>query len=151
MTPTLLDRATGTLLASAAGDALGAGYEFGPPLPDDQPVRMAGRRGVAGPRRRGMGRMGAGGRGGTFGWAPGEWTDDTSMAVPIAQVLADGVRSPSRARSRGSAHGARAVPGAWREKLHGWPGLDADGLSDLAVRAVRHGAAGRPDQPGTAG
>ncbi|MCC2314189.1 ADP-ribosylglycohydrolase family protein [Cellulomonas xiejunii] len=70
MTSAHLDRAIGTLLGSAAGDALGAGYEFGPPLPDGQPVHMAG--------------------GGSFGWAPGEWTDDTSMAVPIAQVLADG-------------------------------------------------------------
>ena len=86
MTATLLDRATGTRLASAAGDALGAGYEFGPPLPDDQPVHMAG--------------------GGTFGWAPGEWTDDTSMAVPIAQVLADGVRWTTRRRwTASSRHG----------------------------------------------
>ncbi len=36
------DRAAGALLAMAAGDALGAGYEFGPPLADDVDVRMAG-------------------------------------------------------------------------------------------------------------
>src|SRR5919206_3892041 len=65
------DRASGVLLALAAGDALGAGYEFGPPLDDDVEVRMGG--------------------GGTFGWAPGEWTDDTSMAVPIAEVGAEGL------------------------------------------------------------
>jgi ADP-ribosyl-[dinitrogen reductase] hydrolase len=65
-----LDRACGVLLATAAGDALGAGYEFGPPLPDDAPVTMSG--------------------GGSLGWAPGEWTDDTSMAVAIAEVLAAG-------------------------------------------------------------
>jgi len=70
LTPAQTDRAIGALLGSAAGDALGAGYEFGPPLPDDQPVHMAG--------------------GGSFDWEPGEWTDDTSMAVPIARVLADG-------------------------------------------------------------
>src|SRR3954453_519070 len=64
------DRAAGVLLALAAGDALGAGYEFGPPLPDDLEVRMAG--------------------GGSFSWAPGEWTDDTSMAVAIAEVSATG-------------------------------------------------------------
>ncbi|MER3389277.1 MAG: ADP-ribosylglycohydrolase family protein [Microcella sp.] len=64
------DRAAGVLLGLAAGDALGAGYEFGPPLPDDAPVGMIG--------------------GGTFNWAPGEWTDDTSMAVPIAQAAARG-------------------------------------------------------------
>lgn len=65
-----LDRAVGVLLATAAGDALGAGYEFGPPLPESTPVTMIG--------------------GGTFGWAPGEWTDDTSMALVIAQAAATG-------------------------------------------------------------
>ena len=54
------------LLATAAGDALGAGYEFGPPLADDVEVTMRG--------------------GGGFGWAPGEWTDDTSMATAIAEA-----------------------------------------------------------------
>jgi ADP-ribosylglycohydrolase len=65
-----LDRACGVLLASAAGDALGAGYEFGPPLDDDVTVAMTG--------------------GGHFRWAPGEWTDDTSMAIAIAEVAATG-------------------------------------------------------------
>ncbi|MGQ0466160.1 MAG: ADP-ribosylglycohydrolase family protein [Sporichthyaceae bacterium] len=75
------DRACGVLLATAAGDALGAGYEFGPPLPAGTPVLMQG--------------------GGGFGWAPGEWTDDTSMAVAIARVAADGLdlREP-RAQDR---------------------------------------------------
>ncbi|MBT2500961.1 ADP-ribosylglycohydrolase family protein [Curtobacterium sp. ISL-83] len=65
------DRAIGAVLGSAAGDALGAGYEFGPPVPEPMPIRMAG--------------------GGTFEWAPGEWTDDTSMAVPILRLVASGV------------------------------------------------------------
>ena len=64
------DRACGVLLATAAGDALGAGYEFGPPLPDDAPVTMRG--------------------GGPCNWAPGEWTDDTAMAIAIAEVAATG-------------------------------------------------------------
>ncbi len=64
------DRAAGILLATACGDALGAAYEFGPPLPESIPVQMLG--------------------GGSFGWAPGEWTDDTSMAVVIAEVAATG-------------------------------------------------------------
>ena len=42
LTPAQLDRACGVLLATAAGDALGAGYEFGPPLPDDTVIEMAG-------------------------------------------------------------------------------------------------------------
>jgi len=58
------------MLATAAGDALGAGYEFGPPLPTDTQVQMKGGNG--------------------FNWAPGEWTDDTSMAVPILQMVAAG-------------------------------------------------------------
>ncbi|MCU0266477.1 MAG: ADP-ribosylglycohydrolase family protein [Actinomycetia bacterium] len=66
-----LDRAAGVLLAAACGDALGAGYEFGPALPVGTPVTMMG--------------------GGGFGWDPGEWTDDTSMAVAIAEVAADGM------------------------------------------------------------
>jgi len=67
---TLIDRARGVLLATAAGDALGAGYEFGGPLEDGTAVLMKG--------------------GGAFHWAPGEWTDDTSMAVVIARELAAG-------------------------------------------------------------
>jgi ADP-ribosyl-[dinitrogen reductase] hydrolase len=70
LTTAQLDRACGVLLATAAGDALGAGYEFGPPLAADAPVEMKG--------------------GGSFGWAPGEWTDDTSMAVAIAETAASG-------------------------------------------------------------
>jgi ADP-ribosyl-[dinitrogen reductase] hydrolase len=67
---TILDRAVGAVLGSAAGDALGAGYEFGPPVPEPTPILMQG--------------------GGSFGWRPGEWTDDTSMAVPILQAVARG-------------------------------------------------------------
>lgn len=67
--PARLDRAVGAVLASAAGDALGSQYEFGPALPDDAPVTF--------------------GRG-ALGHGLGEWTDDTAMAVPILQVLAEG-------------------------------------------------------------
>ena len=70
LTTAQLDRACGALLAAAAGDALGAGYEFGPPLPADAPVEMKG--------------------GGSFGWEPGEWTDDPAMAVAIAETTAAG-------------------------------------------------------------
>ena len=70
LTSAQTDRAAGVLLGTACGDALGAGYEFGPPLGSGRAVGMIG--------------------GGGFGWAPGEWTDDTSMAVAIAEVTADG-------------------------------------------------------------
>jgi ADP-ribosylglycohydrolase len=69
LNPLQNDRAAGVLVALAAGDALGAGYEFGAPLPDGAEVTMKG--------------------GGPFGFAPAEWTDDTSMAIPIAQALLD--------------------------------------------------------------
>ena len=37
-----MDRAAGVMLAMASGDALGAGYEFGPPLGDEVEVLMEG-------------------------------------------------------------------------------------------------------------
>lgn len=64
------DRSAGVLLGLACGDALGAGYEFAGPLPDTAPVSMRG--------------------GGGFHWAPGEWTDYTAMAVPLAVAAAAG-------------------------------------------------------------
>lgn len=63
------DRAAGVLLASAVGDALGAGYEFTHPTPGAV-IGMVG--------------------GGAFDWAPGEWTDDTAMTVAVARVTATG-------------------------------------------------------------
>ncbi len=70
LTSAQLDRAAGVLLGMACGDALGSGYEFGPPLARGAEVTMKG--------------------GGGFNWAPGEWTDDTSMAVPIVNAIAAG-------------------------------------------------------------
>jgi ADP-ribosylglycohydrolase len=63
------DRAAGALVGTATGDALGAGYEFGYPGPDTV-IDMIG--------------------GGPFHFAPGEWTDDTSMTVAVAMVTATG-------------------------------------------------------------
>lgn len=63
-------RAVGAVVVSAAGDALGAGYEFGPALSPETPVAMKG--------------------GGGFHWEPGEWTDDTQMALAILLPLAEG-------------------------------------------------------------
>ena len=70
LTTAQLDRAAGVLVGTAAGDALGAGYEFGPALPSTMPITMKG--------------------GGPFGFAPSEWTDDTSMAIVIARAIIDG-------------------------------------------------------------
>lgn len=62
------DRAAGTLLAAACGDALGVPYEFRPRLTQAQTPQMIG--------------------GGLGPYAPGEYSDDTQMAVCIAQALA---------------------------------------------------------------
>src|SRR6478672_8873459 len=70
LTTAQLDRVVGVLLGTAAGDALGAAYEFGPPRGPELEVAMVG--------------------GGAFAWEPGEWTDDTSMAIAIAEVAATG-------------------------------------------------------------
>jgi len=62
------DRVDGVLLGIAAGDALGAPYEFGPARGPELEVAMVG--------------------GGV--WEAGEWTDDTAMAIAITEVTAGG-------------------------------------------------------------
>mgnify|MGYP000912413489 FL=1 len=66
--PARLDRAAGVLLAAAVGDALGVPYEFAPTISGEP--RMLG--------------------GGLGPYAPGEYSDDTQMAVCIAEVAATG-------------------------------------------------------------
>jgi ADP-ribosylglycohydrolase len=68
---TLRDRPGGALLGLACGDALGVPHEFDHLVlgPDEEP------------RPRG---------GGPAGFAPGEWSDDTALAIAVAQGLATG-------------------------------------------------------------
>lgn len=66
-----IDRVEGVLLGTACGDALGVPYEFGSPLAPDFEPRMTG--------------------GGPFGFAPGEYSDDTAMSVCVAEVAATGI------------------------------------------------------------
>lgn len=63
------DRAIGTVIGSAVGDALGSQYESGPAHPDAFHPSF--------------GRS-------TFGHGVGEWTDDTQMAMPILEELSRG-------------------------------------------------------------
>ncbi|MBN1093314.1 ADP-ribosylglycohydrolase family protein [Blastococcus sp. TML/M2B] len=74
-------RVAGALVGSAVGDALGAPFEFGPagafsarfPAPArGAKTEMCG--------------------GGSLGWAPGEFTDDTQMALLVASSLVDAGR-----------------------------------------------------------
>ncbi|MFF6952228.1 ADP-ribosylglycohydrolase family protein [Streptomyces iakyrus] len=67
-----IDRAVATIVGSAVGDALGAPFEFGPP-------------GAFSARFPGAGSGGEMCGGG--GWEPGEGTDDTQMAVLVAESL----------------------------------------------------------------
>lgn len=65
------DRVKGVLLGAACGDALGVPYEFGPLLGVDDVPAMIG--------------------GGLGPYAPGEYSDDTQMAICIARVAATGL------------------------------------------------------------
>ena len=71
-------RAAGAVIGSAVGDALGAPFEFGPEgaYGDRFPTEARGvRTEMCG--------------GGGPGWAPGEFTDDTQMALLLASSLVD--------------------------------------------------------------
>lgn len=115
---TRADRVEGVLLGSACGDALGVPYEFGSaPLARSQAPRMIG--------------------GGLGPYAPGEWSDDTQMAVVIARVAADsGLRDESA---------LDAVVDGWIS----W--LDA-GASDVGIqtRTILRAVADRGATPGSA-
>ncbi|GAA3827342.1 ADP-ribosylglycohydrolase family protein [Streptomyces coacervatus] len=78
---TATDRALGTVIGSAVGDALGAPFEFGP----------EGAFSARFPEPGQGGEMCGGG-----GWDPGEATDDTQMAVLVAESLLehDGLELP---------------------------------------------------------
>ena len=107
-----VDRAAGVMLGMACGDALGAPFEFGLPLGPDFPVAMKG--------------------GGSMGWMPGEWTDDTSMAIAIAEVTATGADVGTvAARDQIAARWAE-----WAEKAKD-VGVQTRTVLSAAIRAAR--------------
>ncbi|NYI79568.1 ADP-ribosylglycohydrolase family protein [Nocardioides panzhihuensis] len=72
LTETQSDRAVGAIIGTAVADALGAHYEFDlPPLGADEQAQMLG--------------------GGLGPFAPGEWTDDTTMSWCILDAAASGL------------------------------------------------------------
>jgi ADP-ribosyl-[dinitrogen reductase] hydrolase len=76
LSPPEIQRVLGTVLGAAVGDALGAPFEFGPAgawsARFAQPLHGASTEMVGG---------------GAFGWGPGEFTDDTQMALALALAL----------------------------------------------------------------
>jgi len=67
--PSLQERYRGAMLGLATGDAIGTALEFKPPGTFDPISDMVG--------------------GGPFRLVPGQWTDDTSMAICLAESLVD--------------------------------------------------------------
>lgn len=108
------DRAEGALLGVAVGDALGAGYEFGSTrLGPDGPAMIGG---------------------GLGDFAPGEWTDDTTMTWCIADVVARGLDLRTDAGLTAVARNFRA----WFET----------GPPDIGIQTRRVLAAAGPDPTG---
>ncbi|MEQ8717704.1 MAG: ADP-ribosylglycohydrolase family protein [Acidimicrobiales bacterium] len=107
-------RALGAVIGSAVGDALGAPFEFGPAGEYSRRFPQ--------PVLGGIGEMVGGGG---YSWAPGEFTDDTQMAVVQAESLLD----------RGGVDGADLF-----ERFGTW----ARDASDVGVqtRSVLNSAAG---------
>ena len=125
-----LDRAIGAVLASAAGDALGSQYEFGPALPDTFTPEFGD---------------------GVFGHGVGEWTDDTSMTIPLLDALAEGndladagVLSHVVARWIEWSRSAKDVGAQTRAVLHavGWPVTAAGALAASQALHERSGRSG---------
>ncbi|WP_062460842.1 ADP-ribosylglycohydrolase family protein [Demequina soli] len=129
-TSSIAHRAAGAILGSAVGDAIGAPYEFGPARPH---LTLAGT---------------AADMTGYHTWAPGEWTDDTSMAVPILRAAAAGLDLASTEAQDGIARDWRAwarvakdVGVQTSQVFRGMRGDDAAAARDAARRV--HEANGR--------
>jgi ADP-ribosyl-[dinitrogen reductase] hydrolase len=124
LTTAQLHRAAGALLGAAAGDALGAGYEF-----ESNPPRHAEMIG-----------------GGPFHFAPGEWTDDTQMSICVAEVAATGNLDPAAVGDRflewyrGRPRDVGNQTGAVLERAR--QGSDCAGVAAEYFRRNPHNAAG---------
>ena len=122
-------RASGCAMGAAVGDALGAPFEFGPAgaFSKRYPDPVLG----------GLGEMLGGG---TFGWAAGEFTDDTQMAIALAEsLLANNGFSPEDLWARWR---------AWAETA-----ADVGITTSAALRSLAHqgAAASAHDEVGRSG
>ena len=129
------DRIAGVMLGTAVGDALGVPYEYSTPPGPNQDAEMLG--------------------GGLGNFAPGEWSDDTSMAVAVARVAATGADLRTTAALDAIAEGflewydhgpadignqTRSVLSDTRRRLQlGDPGT-SEVMYDAAQRYARHHA-----------
>lgn len=125
------DRALGAIFASAAGDALGANYEFKPPVPASEPITMH-----------------------AGSWRAGEWTDDTAMAIVILQQLAKGNalddETTQDAIVAGWAHWAKTAPDVGIHTRHLLSGLrEFTAAEALAASEAIHKLSGKTAGNGT--
>jgi ADP-ribosyl-[dinitrogen reductase] hydrolase len=111
--PAQMQRAVGALVGQAVGDALGAFAEFGPAGQYSQRFPS--------PVLTGTGEMIGGG---VFGWAPGEFTDDTQMALALAESIV--------------AYGGKFDPGHTFERFVSWV-QDARDVGSTTSAALRSG------------
>ncbi|PWJ46852.1 ADP-ribosylglycohydrolase [Quadrisphaera granulorum] len=109
LTAEQLDRAAGVLLGQAVGDALGVPYEF---VPEHRLPHL-------GDATDGRAEMLGGGLG---DYAPGEYSDDTQMAVIIAEVSSRGLDLTS----------AEALD----EIADGFIAWAADGPADIGIQTA---------------
>ena len=94
-----MERYRGTLLGLAAANAVGTTLEFKPPGTFAPISDMVG--------------------GGPFRLEPGQWTDDTSMALCLAANLGDDADTTAAVYGQlaGAFYGEQGIPAVWREKL----------------------------------
>ena len=81
--------------------------------------------------------------GGAFGWEPGEWTDDTSMAIAIAEVAATGADLREE-------EALDALAGRWHEWSHDAKDVGVQTRSVLS-RAGRRGISAQTAREESAG
>lgn len=130
LTTAQLDRACGVVLGTAVGDALGAPYEFEVATVGSDGPQMIG--------------------GGLGDFAPGEWTDDTTMAWCVLDMAASGADLRTEAALTGIARRFRAwydsgPPdiGNQTRSVLGVAGPNPTGTSLTAVATDLHARTGR--------